>query len=144
MKYIFLVANATQAFTAICNLVSLSHILCHTPSANHNPSALCPTLSANQNKVNTVHLASVVLSFFDYFMVDFNSIHPLHIYTTPLQPFSQSESSWCNHQLLREQDDAIINQFEKRMMKSSPFQNHPKLNSLPKPSEIKLPDLLKS
>ena len=35
----FLVAKATQAFTAISNSVSKSHILCPTPSANQNKSS---------------------------------------------------------------------------------------------------------
>ena len=35
-------AKATQALTDISNSVSESHILCHIPSANHNPSGMSP------------------------------------------------------------------------------------------------------
>ena len=109
----FLVANATQAFTAICNSVSLSHILCPTPSANHNPSALCPTLSANQNKINTVHLL-YCLSLIIWWLTLI--LYTLYIYNTP-----------SNIQTIREQ-----------LMQSSTNWWEEWWNLI-KPSEIKLP-----
>ena len=53
MKEVFFVAKATQVFTAICNSVCKSHILCHTqqPITAYHVHGWLFIPSANQNKL---------------------------------------------------------------------------------------------
>ena len=79
---IFFVAKATQVFTAICN--SVTHFLSH-PIANHSLScawlALIP--SANQNKLKTVHLYCLIISWLALIL------YTIYVYITHVDSFKQ-------------------------------------------------------
>ena len=120
----FLVAKATQAFTAICNSVSqwVSHTFCVTPP---QPIRTLHPIKSNHQKVNTVQL--YCLLFIIEWWLDlilYTSYRPTQLIinqweSSMMKSSTNEREAWWNHQPMREKHDEIMSQWESSMLKSS-------------------------